>query len=440
MSTEPKDRFAPHVGWNFSVMGADIALFSGAISFSSWNTILPLFIRHLTSSNLILGLMPAVRSLGVNLPPVFVSPYVGALRRYLRFVLLITILERVPFLILALCTMWLGVDHHDWLLLIFLLLAAVWSAAGGVATPAWLNLISLMIPTRLRGRFFGVSGGVGGLVGVGAAALTAVILRNFSYPGSFAICFLATFTMLVVSFVCLAAGREPHHEGAPVPRAVVPPLGSYLRTLPAFLRREGNFRTFLIAGTLANIGIAISPFLTAAASHSLHTSDAQVGVYGAVLMAAGTVGSVGWGWLGDHLGYRPVLVMGTVAGMCCMGLAVLALAIGREGILYGVFLALGIYSSALQLAAMAAVVEFGKFDERPTYVALSFLVQAPVSLIVPLIAGVVADHAGYTPIFVAVFLALLVAGWLYVFRLRDPRHEEAEHGLPGRPRSNLDYA
>jgi MFS family permease len=423
MEAESKDRFAPHVGWNFSVMGADIALFSGAISFSSWNTILPLFIRHLTSSNLVLGLMPAVRSLGVNLPPVLVSPYTSSLTRYKRFVLLITLMERLPFLVLALCTMWLGVHHHDWLVLIFLLLAAIWSAGGGIATPAWLNLISLMIPTRLRGRFFGVAGGIGGLLGVGAAALTAVILRNFSYPSNFALCFSATFGLLVVSFFCLAAGKEPRHAGPAIARAASPPLRSYLRTLPAFLRGERNFRTFLLAGTLANVGIATSPFLTAAASKSLHTSDAQVGVYGAVLMAASTVGSVGWGWLGDHLGYRPVLVMGTLAGMSCMGLAILALASSQEGILYGVFFSLGIYSSALQLAAVAAVVEFGRFDDRPTYVALSFLVQAPVSLVVPIVGGLVADHAGYMPIFVGVFLALCVAAWLYLFRLQDPRHQ-----------------
>lgn len=422
MAEEQPDRFAPHVGWNFSVMGMDIALFSGGVSFSSWNTILPLFIRHLSSSNLVLGLMPAVRSLASNLPPVLISPHVSTLPRFRPFVLWLTLFERFPFLILAACTLWLGVDHHVLLLLIFFLMAAIWSAGGGVTSPAWLNLISLMIPMRLRGRFFGMAGAVGALLGVGGAALTAVILRRYPYPTNFALCFLATFAFLVVSFIFLAAGREPRSVGES-PREAARPLGPYLRALPAFLRREKNFTTFLTAGMLGNVGIATSPFLTAAASRSLHVSDAQVGVYGAFLMAASMVGSIGWGWLGDHLGYRPVLTAGTLCGVSCMSLAVLADATGRPDILYGVFILLGTYSSAMQLASVAAVVEFGELEERPTFVALSYLVQTPVAIVVPIAGGIVADHAGYGPIFLAVAVALLLAAWLYRFKLRDPRHE-----------------
>ncbi|HEY8284228.1 MAG TPA: MFS transporter [Chloroflexota bacterium] len=415
-----EDPFAPHVGWNFSLMGMDIAFFTGGVSFSSWNTILPLFIRHLTSSNLVLGLMPAVRSMAANLPPVLISPRVSTLSRYRPFVLWLTLLERFPYLVLALCTLWFGVDHRTILLLVFFLMSATWAAGGGITTPAWLNLISLMIPTRLRGRFFGGAGAIGGLLGIGAAAITALILRGFAYPTNFALCFLATFAFLVLSFICLAMGREPSVPTG-TPRVATPPLGPYLRALPGFLRRERNFTTFLVAGTLANVGIATSPFITAAASRSLHVSDAQVGVYGAVLMAASMLGSIGWGWLGDHLGYRPVLAMGTTAGVACMALAVVADATGTPGILYGVFLLLGVYSSATQLASVAAVVEFGALDERPTFVSLSYLVQTPVALLVPVAGGVVADHAGYSPVFLAVAASLGVAVALYVFKLKDPR-------------------
>ncbi len=131
--------------------------------------------------------------------------------------------------------------------------------------------------------------------------------------------------------------------------------------------------------------------------------------------------SIGWGWLGDHLGYRPVLAMGTTAGVACMALAVVADATGTPGILYGVFLLLGVYSSATQLASVAAVVEFGALDERPTFVSLSYLVQTPVALLVPVAGGVVADHAGYSPVFLAVAASLGVAVALYVFKLKDPR-------------------
>src|SRR5713226_5691240 len=99
------DAFAPHVRRNVLCMGSDITLFVCGISFVSWSTILPIFIRHLTFSNLLLGAFPAVRNLGLNVPPILVSHYLERIRHFRRFVLICTIFERIPYLLLALATL-----------------------------------------------------------------------------------------------------------------------------------------------------------------------------------------------------------------------------------------------------------------------------------------------------------------------------------------------
>lgn len=417
---EGGDRFAPYLRWNLTFMGLDIALFVVGVSFSAWTTILPLYIRHLTSSNVVLGLLPAVRNLGLYVPPIFVSPHVESLHRYKPYVLVWTTLERIPFLILALATVSLWPRHPDILLLIFFSMVAIWSIGGGVTTPAWLHMVSLMIPVRLRGRFFGLSSGIGGLLGVGAAVVTAIILRTYGFPTNFAVCFLATFVLLVGSFVALALGREPLLAGGAGPR-LGQPIGTYLRGLPAFLARERNFAMYLLASLLGNVGIAISPFLAVAAARGLHVSDAQVGVYSGVLLATSTLGSLLWGWLGDRAGYRPVLLAGTVAGLACMSLAIVGLALSSVAWFYLVFMLLGAYNSAIQLAGFTVVTEFGTEAERPTFIALSSLVLAPVALGAPVLGGAIADRLGYGVIFAATALALAVASAMYALAVRDPR-------------------
>lgn len=415
-----EDRFAPHLRWNVALLGLDMALFVGGISFSAWTTILPLYVRHLSGSNLVLGLMPAIRNLGIYLPPIFVSAYVERLLLYKPYVLLWTIWERLPYLLLAGATVWLWPQHPTLLLLTFFVLLGTSTVAGGVCTPAWLQMVSLMIPMRLRGRFFGMASGVGGLLAVAGAAMTAALLRHYPFPTNFALCFLATFAFLCASFVALALGREPANPGAtrrPPPR----PFWSYLRTLPPLLRRERNFAVFLLASIFANLGMAISPFLAVAASRNLHVSDAQVGIYSGVLVATATLGSVGWGWLGDHAGYRLVLLAGTLAGLLSLSLAVVALGASSAGLFFGVFAALGAYSSAIQLASFTVVTEFGTEGERPTYIALSSLALAPVALIAPILGGALADRLGYAAIFLGTCVALLCACALFAFAVRDPR-------------------
>lgn len=415
-----ENRFAPHLRWNLTVLGIDIALFVCGISFSAWTTILPLYVRHLTSSNLVLGLMPAVRNLGIYLPPIFVSAYIERLLLYKPYVLLWTVWERIPYLLLAGATVWLWPQHPTLLLLLFFVLLGTSTVAGGICTPAWLQMVSLMIPMRQRGRFFGLASGLGGLLGVAGAAMTAALLRHYPFPTNFALCFLATFIFLIGSFAALAMGREPANPEAarrPPPRS----FWTYMRTLPPLLRRERNFAVFLLASIFANLGMAISPFLAVAASRNLHVSDAQVGIYSGVLVATATLGSVGWGWLGDHVGYRLVLLAGTLAGLLSLSLAVLALAIASNALFFAVFAALGAYSSAIQLASFTVVTEFGTEQERPTYIALSSLALAPVALVAPILGGALADKLGYAAIFSGTCVALLCACALFAFAVRDPR-------------------
>src|SRR5436305_2303045 len=87
--------------WNFTVMGLDLSLFVLGISFASAYGVLPLFVHHLSASNFALGAIPAVRASSL-LPPLFVAGYTERLARKKPFVVGCTIVERIPYLFIAL--------------------------------------------------------------------------------------------------------------------------------------------------------------------------------------------------------------------------------------------------------------------------------------------------------------------------------------------------
>ena len=68
-----------HFRWNFSVNAADFALYILALSCASRLTILPAFVRKLTSSNLIIGMIPAINTLGWLLPQIISARYIERL-------------------------------------------------------------------------------------------------------------------------------------------------------------------------------------------------------------------------------------------------------------------------------------------------------------------------------------------------------------------------
>src|SRR5438045_3961161 len=94
-------------------MGLDYSLFLLGLSFASVYGVLPLFVHHLTPSNLALGLIAAVRSAGFLVPPILVAEVVERLRRKKPFVVGTTVMERLPYLVLAAATPRLAGGGHD---------------------------------------------------------------------------------------------------------------------------------------------------------------------------------------------------------------------------------------------------------------------------------------------------------------------------------------
>ena len=429
--------------WNFTLMGLDFSLFSFGLSFTSASVVLPLFIHHLTASNLALGAIPAAQAAGGQIVPLFTAGYTEGLRYKKPFILGWTVLERAPYLALAVLTPLLALSHPDALLWTLLAMLFLGNFAGGITFSAWLDMIARMLPADWRGRLFGLSSAFAGLLGIAGGAVAATLLARESWPTAFALCFACTFACLIVSFVCLALVREPEPEPdrRPEPHARsggsariegearVSGLGeqsALLGRLRVLLREDPNFVRYIWAnGLLVASGVATA-FYDIAAKRWFALSDAQAGLYAVVLLLATTLGNVLWGYLGDRHGHKRVVE----AGALCTVLAALLAAVSRDPgwgpVAFGaVFEASGFGASALQLATLTFVTDFAPAARRPTYIGLASAARAPFAIAPPLLAGLLADRLGYGAVFLAA-AGLATAGGLLILRgVRDPRMDAA---------------
>lgn len=409
------------------MLGADIAFFSLGLSISSAYTVLPLFVHHLTANNEAVALIPAVRALGLYVPPLLVASWVERRRRALPFILKWTVLERVPFLLLAVGAVWLARGNPGLLLGVFLLMIFLALLGSGVTYPAWLDMIARTIPNDWLGRFFGFWTGLGGLLGIGGAAIAAALLANFAFPLNFALCFLLTFASYIVSFVLLALGREPPRElssgkGVELTTLAAPEQQGGLRlkaeAIAGVLREDRGLLRLIGSNALAGIATMAGALFAVAALKRGGLSDAEVGIENTVLFVAMTGGNFLWGMLGDAVGHRAVLYCGAF----CAGVAALV-GIAAHGFWpYAVvFLLLGLNLSATQLAGLTFITEFSPAARRPTYIALASVAYAPFAVGAPIAAGFMADAWGYVPVFVISAVAGLAAATAFRFWVPDPR-------------------
>ena len=405
-----------HLRYNVVALGADFGLFLVGLSFASQSTILPAFAAHLGASNLVIGAIPALMTLGWNLPSLFAAGHTESLPRKLPFVLRYTIWERLPFLGLAAIAFFLSRPAPGLSLALMLGMLLLITSAGGVLMPAWMDILARTVPVSGRGRFFAVSsllGGAGGLLG---SVYTAWVLARIPAPDGYALCFLMAALCMGLSYVALSRVREPRATAV----EVAAPLGVYLRRAGRLLRDDRNLGWFLLSRALIYVGMMASGFYTVYALRHYAAPDWAVGVFTAALLAGQMTGNLALGTLADRAGH--LVPLGIGAGALLIANAG-ALLVPSLELFIVVFVLQGVHLAAVNVSGLNVLLEFAPSPAaRPTYVGLGTTLMTPVAFGAPLVAGFMADAFGFPAVFVVAALGSLAGLGLLLGRVREPRH------------------
>lgn len=400
--------------WNFAFNTADLSSVNLAKSFIFTQTILTLYASHLTSSAILIGLIPANQQLGFLLPQLLVAPKAESLERKKPFVVRISVMERLPYLFIALgILLWPGAPK--WLAYILLAFSiGLATGSAGAATPAWRAMLGKIIHPNRRGLLFGLGFSIGGFLGIGGAFAARQILDSRPYPLSFGLCFLLAFVFQAVSWLFLTFNREPARQVG----KRRPSLMTYLKSLPGFLRENPNFARYLLGVTVVVLGTMGNSFYIVYARRAFHVSDGFAGSLTMAVLLCQSVGTPLFGWLSDRLGHKWLTVLSPVLNISALLLVLVA---PSPGWLYAVFILMNLSFTALQISRASITMEFGTIDKVPTYTALNGTLMAAPTLLAPILGGWLIDLFGFRMLFVLALIAS-AAGLVYLqLSVRDPR-------------------
>jgi MFS family permease len=401
--------------WNFTTSTLDAAFFWFGISFISAGTILPLFISKLTDSTLPLGIVAIIAQGSWLLPQLFTANAVERLARKKPVVVNLGFFaERLPMWGMLLAP--LVAKRSPQLTLVLFLLAYAWfGLGGGVVATAWQDLVARCFPVNRRGRFWGFSSFVGIGIGAAGSGFSAWVLKTFSFPTSFIYLFAIAAVSINLSWLFLALVREPVEPA----RTERQSNRQFWAGLLPLLRRDHNFRRFMVSRMLLALGNMGSGFITVAAVSRWDVSDATVGVYTAASLLGQMFGNLLFGLLSDRFGHKLSLELGACTSFLGFALAWLAPAAHWY---YAVFLLLGFGASASIVSGVLVVMEFCEPSRRPTYLGLANTLTGLVSVAGPLLgAGLATWSYGY--LFALSAVVKLASLGTMRWWVRDPRWE-----------------
>jgi len=402
--------------WNFSVNLIDITFITLAFSIISRETITPLLISNLTDSKIAIGLVPAIYSIAYYLPQLFAANHAERLKRKLPFVMVVGgLLERVPYLFAGLAILLFAESAPIVALLCLYLVIGLGALGNGVATPAWFSMIGKVLPVNRRGIFFGLSEGLGTLMGIIGAFFVGRVLDEMGYPLNFATLFLVAAVFMGVSWIGLALNREPE---SPIVKEHIP-FSHYFRRLPAILRDNHNFRRFLLSYSISRLSTMGVGFFIVFGNENFELTGADVGLLTAILIASQAAMQLLLGWLADKRGHKANL---TVSGFALALAAIVALGATDLRGLIPAFILLGVGLASDHVSRLNIILEFAVPEDQPTFIGLTNTLLAPVVFLAPILGGWLADF-GYEALFMLMAGCGLAGGLLLFAWVKEPRYQ-----------------
>jgi MFS family permease len=400
--------------WNYTVNLFDGAFFGFALGIASFTTIIPLFVSTMTSSAILIGLIPAIHTVGWQLPQLFTAKNVSRLKYFRPYVILLTINERVPFLGLAgiaLLTPYFK-DKTPLLILTFIML--VWQGIGGGFTAnGWQNLIGKIIPSDYLTTFFGIQSSAANLLASAGAVIAGYILEHNNSDQGYAICFSVAAFLMLLSWISLASTKE-NERTAPINEEQLSPIFSQVINI---FKTNTGFVWFIVYRNLIQFGLMASFFYTIFCVKKLGMDTLTIGWMTSLLFMTSVITNPIMGYLADHWKRRSILILGSVAGAVS---AYLAFMITDQYLFFIVFLLYGIAGATIWNTCMTFAMEYGTEQNRPTYIGMSNTLTAPSAILAPIIGGWLADTFSYETTFIVSTALCIITILILQFLVTDP--------------------
>jgi MFS family permease len=278
----------------------------GGVAFLQPETVMPKMVEQLGGRAAIIAIMPAILPAAFALAGLFVSPLVERLTTFKPWVMGFGILQRLPYLITGLL-LWFWQDAGPWLLLLVVLTPVVSGLIGGVGVVVWMEMVTRMVPERVRAAGWAARYITQACIGMVAGAVIHQVLTQMPGQRGYALLHLLTFGFLLLSWFSQFFMRElpdahPHqpHTGS---------YWGYLCSLPGLLGGQPQLLK-LIAARFTGMGyLMVVSFLTLHALHTTGRPEADEGSFVSFQNIGTILGSLLAAWLGYHQGGRVLLIL-----------------------------------------------------------------------------------------------------------------------------------
>ncbi len=394
-------------------------LFFSGMGFYHYSTIFTNYIYDLSNSDQIVGIMLAAMSFGFTFSQIFGSAIVEHLREKKPALLLSGFLFRLSWFFIGAAAVMFPPQIA---LPVSIGIFFVGQIFNGIYIMIFFDVMSKVIPQEKRGPYFGLRNSISLFAQSGCSFLAGTIVNRFSYAGGdsyiaplgYALCFFMAFAAHMFDLWMLKKLKE---EPSPVTGERVS-VWNKIRGIPHFLRKDQNFALYCILRSFLHAGFMIAPFVIGYARQQIEFTGTTLGTFTSVNLLAWSFGMFTWGKISTRTGFKRIMEISTLLLSAAYFLSPW---LTSFQLFFVFFIATGFIAGGQMLSFDNLQMEFGRPDNRPTYIAVSTFISGIAGAGAPVFAGFLADRFNYVTLFYVFGSVMLLAAALMIIKVNDPR-------------------
>ncbi len=397
----------------------DFFFFSVGFAFYDPMVVVPAFVNDFSGSNLLVGVLSALRVLFITVPQIWAASILEARPRMKPLLMGSSIIGRLPILVLAAGVfLWAGIGGYTWLVMLILSISVIFFfTSEGLNSVSWTALVGKVVPEKFRGRFFGLGQFLSSFGSLAAGYLVNRILAQRAMPLStrWSVIFALGFVSLMLSVGSMIFIREPPTEAA---TEEGPNVRKSLGKMWHYLREDRWLRRMIVVQLVLWTAMAAFAFFVVRARQLLPNAEALVGTF-LILQSAGSgAAALIGGLLVDHVGSWAAIRAAAFAQILAPIAAVLAgLGVAPLPLYLLVFFLMGFVNGAAWWSFSAYLLDMAPEDRRPIYLATSGVLSS-ITVLSPVIVGALMEVVWPEAVF-AGSAVLAVVGMAFAWTLRQ---------------------
>lgn len=412
---------------NMILLVGNYITFGMGLAFFSSNTVMPVFLRYLTASNPLIGLITSLQTVGWTTIQLVAARWIHNKPRRKPYLVYFSLGAPLAYTALAWALFCIPAGRQMMLLGVFVLCVMVAALVDGLIGVPWLDFFGRAVPATVRGRLMGVQEMLFAAFSVGVGAIVAHYLSPNAPPFPHNFAWLAVFASIsywVALFLFLPL-EEPA-EANPASEAQ-PTWGEYIPLLGEILRTDRPFVIWMAVRILGGFFSLALPFFVLYATRELGLPASLTGAFLSAQVVGSAVGSLVLGYVYDRRGSRLIIRVVLFISAGILVAALLAPLLRHAGLLLQAFFVLLFFSLGISASSTAGffighmnfIIDYAPPAQRPLYIGLSNTLAGPVSL-VSILGGWILQVSSYGVLF-GVTLGFILAALLLSAQLPEPK-------------------